>query len=32
LLTRTIGWFAVLYLAAGVATLLSRRLEPEPAR
>jgi hypothetical protein len=32
LLTRTIGWFAVLYLAAGVVTLLSRRLEPEPAR
>jgi hypothetical protein len=32
LLTRTIGWFAVLYLVAGVVTLLSRRLEPEPAR
>jgi hypothetical protein len=32
LLTRTIGWFAVLYLAAGAVTLLSRRLEPEPAR
>jgi hypothetical protein len=32
LLTRTIGWFAVLYLLAGVVTLLSRRLEPEPAR
>jgi hypothetical protein len=32
LLTRTIGWFVVLYLAAGVVTLLSRRLEPEPAR
>jgi hypothetical protein len=32
LLTRTIGWFAVLYLAAGVVTMLSRRLEPEPAR
>ena len=31
LLTRTIGCFAVLYLAAGVVTLLSRRLEPEPA-
>ena len=31
LLTRTIGWFAVLYLAAGVVTLLSRRLEPAPA-
>jgi hypothetical protein len=31
LLTRTIGWFAVLFLAAGVVTLLSRRLEPEPA-
>jgi hypothetical protein len=32
LLTRTIGWFVVLYLAAGIVTLLSRRLEPEPAR
>jgi len=32
LLTRTIGWFAVLYLAAGLITLLSRRLEPAPAR
>jgi hypothetical protein len=32
LLTRTIGSFVVLYLAAGVVTLLSRRLEPEPAR
>jgi len=32
LTTRTIGWFAVLYLAAGIVTLLSRRLEPEPAR
>jgi hypothetical protein len=32
LLTRTIGWFAALYLVAGVLTLLSRRLEPEPAR
>jgi hypothetical protein len=31
LLTRTIGWFVVLYLAAGLVTLLSRRLEPEPA-
>ena len=30
--TRTISWFVVLYLAAGVVTLLSRRLEPEPAR
>jgi hypothetical protein len=32
LLTRTIGSFVVLYLAAGIVTLLSRRLEPEPAR
>jgi hypothetical protein len=32
LLTRTIGWFAVLYLLAGLLTVLSRRLEPEPAR
>jgi Domain of unknown function (DUF4184) len=32
LLTRTIGWFAVLYLVAGILTLLSRRLVPEPAR
>lgn len=32
LLTRTIGWFAVLYLAAGLVTLVSRRLEPAPAR
>jgi len=32
LLTRTIGWFAVLYLAAGLVALVSRRLEPEPAR
>ena len=32
LLTRTIGWFAVLYLLAGALTVLSRRLEPEPAR
>jgi Domain of unknown function (DUF4184) len=31
LLTRTIGWFAVLYLLAGIVTLLTRRLEPEPA-
>ena len=31
LLTRTISWFLVLYLAVGVVTLLSRRLEPEPA-
>jgi len=31
LLTRTIGWFVVLYLAAGLVTLLSRRLEPAPA-
>src|SRR5262249_5054293 len=31
-LRRTIGWFAVLYLIAGVLTLLSRRLVPEPAR
>jgi hypothetical protein len=30
LLTRTIGWFALLYLLAGVLTVLSRRLEPEP--
>jgi hypothetical protein len=32
LLTRTIGWLAVLYLLAGLLTLLSRRLVPEPAR
>lgn len=32
LLTRTIGWFAVLYLAAGMVVLISRRPEPEPAR
>jgi hypothetical protein len=32
LLTRTIGWFLVLYVLAGVLTLLTRRLEPEPAR
>ncbi len=32
LLTRTIGWFAVFYLAAGIVVMLSRRLEPEPAR
>jgi Domain of unknown function (DUF4184) len=31
LLTRTIGWFIALYLAAGIIVLLSRRLEPEPA-
>jgi hypothetical protein len=31
LLTCTIGWFAVLYLAAGVLATYSR-LEPEPAR
>jgi len=31
LLTRTIGWFAVLYLLAGALTVLSRRLEPELA-
>jgi hypothetical protein len=31
LLTRTIGWFVVLYLAAGLLALLSRRLEPAPA-
>jgi hypothetical protein len=31
LLTRTIGWFALLYLAAGLVTVLSRRLEPETA-
>jgi hypothetical protein len=31
LLTRTISSFVVLYFAAGVVTLLSRRLEPEPA-
>ena len=32
LLTRTIGWFLVLYLLAGVVMLLSRRCEPEPVR
>jgi hypothetical protein len=32
LLTRTISWFAALYLAAGIVVLLSRRPEPEPAR
>lgn len=32
LLTRTIGWLAVLYLAAGIVAMLSRRLEPEPVR
>ena len=31
LLTRTIGWFAALYLAAGIIVLLSRRPVPEPA-
>ncbi len=31
LLTRTIGWFAVLYLAAGLVATISRRSEPEPA-
>jgi hypothetical protein len=31
LLTRTIGWFVVLYLLAGLVTLLSRRPVPEPA-
>jgi hypothetical protein len=31
LLTRTIGWFVLLYLVAGSLTLLSRRLEPQPA-
>ena len=31
LLTRTISWFAALYLAAGILALLTRRLEPEPA-
>lgn len=31
LLTRTIGCFAALYLAAGILALLSRRLEPETA-
>jgi hypothetical protein len=31
-LTRTISWFAALYLAAGIVVLLSRRPEPEPAR
>jgi Domain of unknown function (DUF4184) len=30
LLTRTLGWFALSYLTAGLVTLLSRRLEPEP--
>jgi Domain of unknown function (DUF4184) len=32
LLTRTISWFLLLYLIAGVVAVLSRRLEPEPAR
>jgi hypothetical protein len=31
LLTRTIGWFVVLYFLAGILTLLNRRPEPEPA-
>jgi hypothetical protein len=31
LLTRTISWFLVLYLGAGLIALLARRLEPEPA-
>jgi hypothetical protein len=31
LLTRTIGWLALLYLAAGLIVLIGRRLEPEPA-
>ncbi len=31
-LTRSIGWFAVLYLAAGMIVALSRRPELEPAR
>ena len=29
LLTRTLAWFAVLYLAAGALVVLSRRAEPE---
>jgi len=29
LLTRTLAWFAVLYLAAGTLVMLSRRAEPE---
>lgn len=32
LLTRSIGWFVVLYLAAGLIASLSRRLELEPAQ
>ena len=32
LLTRTIGWFAVLYLAAGLIAMINRRPEPEPVR
>jgi hypothetical protein len=32
LLTRTIGWFVVLYFLAGIVTLLSRRLVPQPAQ
>ena len=31
LLTRTISWFAVLYLAAGIIVLLNRRPVPQPA-
>jgi hypothetical protein len=31
LLTRTICWFFLLYLGAGLVALLARRLEPEPA-
>jgi hypothetical protein len=31
LLTRTISWFAVLYLAAGIIVLFNRRPVPEPA-
>jgi hypothetical protein len=31
LLTRTISWFAMLYLAVGVVALFSRRLDPAPA-
>ena len=31
LLTRIISWFLLLYFIAGVVTVLSRRLEPEPA-
>lgn len=31
LLTRTIGWFAALYLGAGIVVMLGRRSAPEPA-